>query len=105
MAPGSREVIGGLWGDSAWGYLHIELLVVPEAMRGTGIGRTLLQRAEEEALCRGCHQVWLDTFSFQARGFYEKLGYSVFGTLEDYRVGHSRMFLRKTIAPAASSAL
>ena len=104
LAPGSREVIGGLWGDSAWGYLHIELLVVPEAMRGTGIGRTLMQRAEEEALCRGSHQVWLDTFNFQARGFYEKLGYSVFGTLDDYPVGHSRMFLRKAIAPALPSA-
>ena len=47
----------------------------------------------------------LDKFSFQARGFYEKLGYAVFGALEDYPIGHSRMFLRKTIAPAASSAL
>ena len=76
---------------------------IPEEMRGTGVGRTLMQRAEEEALRRGCHQVWLDTFSFQARGFYEKLGYAVFGALDDYPVGHSRFFLRKTIAPAVPS--
>lgn len=104
LAPGSSEIIGGLWGESGWGHLHIDLLVVPEEMRGTGVGRTLMQRAEEEALRRGCHSVWLDTFSFQARGFYEKLGYTVFGALDDYPVGHTRFFLRKTIAPAVPSA-
>ena len=65
--------------------------------QGQGTGRRILIAAEEEALRRGCRYAWLDTFSFQARGFYEKLGYSVFGTLEDYPAGHSRYFLRKTL--------
>jgi hypothetical protein len=48
---------------------------------------------------RGCHGVWLDTFTFQARGFYERLGYSVFGAIEDYPPGHSRHFLKKDLRP------
>jgi hypothetical protein len=39
-----------------------------------------MDRAEVHARERGCHSAWLDTFSFQARGFYEKLGYDEFGT-------------------------
>jgi len=48
------------------------------------------------AMRRGCSGAWLDAFSFQARGFYEKLGYAVFGSIEDYPPGHSRFFLKKT---------
>ena len=66
-------------------------------MRGAGLGRQLLQRAEAIARERGCHGLWLDTFSFQARGFYEKLGFSLFGEIEDYPPGHSRFFLRKRL--------
>jgi len=66
-------------------------------MRGAGLGRRLIKQAEEEAVRRGCRGVWLDTFSWQARGFYEKLGYSVFGTIDDYPPGHQRFFLKKVI--------
>ncbi len=52
----------------------------------------------EEAARRGCRYAWLDAFSFQARGFYEKLGYTVLGTLEDSPPGHSRYFLKKNLA-------
>jgi ribosomal protein S18 acetylase RimI-like enzyme len=81
-------------------YLHVDLLFVPENMRRAGIGRRLLTDAEAESLRRGCHAVWLDTFSFQARGFYERLGYTVYGTLEDYPAGHSRFFLTKRLRKA-----
>ena len=54
---------------------------MPETLRGRGIGTDLLRRAEAEALVRGCHGAWLDTFEFQARGFYERLGYRCFGEL------------------------
>jgi ribosomal protein S18 acetylase RimI-like enzyme len=70
---------------------------VDGAHRGGGWGRALLERAEEEAIARGLQGVWLDTFSFQAPGFYQKLGYEVFGTLADYPPGHTRYFLRKTL--------
>jgi GNAT superfamily N-acetyltransferase len=92
------EVAGGLWARTAFGWLYVELLFIPEDRRAGGLGTRLMRRAEEEAIKRGCHHAWLDTFSFQARGFYEKLGYRVFGTLENYPVGHSRFFMTKSLA-------
>jgi ribosomal protein S18 acetylase RimI-like enzyme len=58
----------------------------------------LMREAEAVARENGCTGIWLDTFSFQAPGFYEKLGYTVFGTLADYPPGHSRFFLHKTLS-------
>lgn len=49
-------------------------------------------------MARDCHSAWVDTFSFQARGFYEKLGYTVFGQL-DYPPEHRRFFLEKRLSP------
>jgi GNAT superfamily N-acetyltransferase len=95
--PGSDEILGGLYGNTLFSYLRVDLLYVPEAMRRNGIGRKLMTEAEAEAMRRGCHGVSLDTYSFQARGFYERLGYAVFGTLEDYPPGHSRFFLSKRL--------
>jgi GNAT superfamily N-acetyltransferase len=97
--PASGAVLGGLWGETMFGHLHVDLLFVPESARGTGIGRRLMMDAEAEAIRRGCRGSWLDTYSFQARGFYEKLEYTVFGTIEDFPPGHSRFFLRKTLSP------
>ncbi|HEX7970577.1 MAG TPA: GNAT family N-acetyltransferase [Stellaceae bacterium] len=92
------KVLGGLWGSTAWQWLFVHLLWLPEGLRGAGLGSDLLRRAEAEARRRGCRNVWLDTFSFQARGFYEGLGYSVFGTLDDYPPGHRRFFLQKALS-------
>jgi GNAT superfamily N-acetyltransferase len=86
---------GGLWGETVYDWLHIELLVVPEAMRGMRVGASLMHRAEEIAKERGCVGVWLDTFAFQARAFYEKLGYQVFGEIADHPKGSARYFLMK----------
>ena len=96
--PDASETLGGLWGWTSFSFLHIDLLFIPESMRGAGLGSKLIYMAEEEAIERGCRGAWLDTFSFQARGFYEKLGYSLFGSIDDYPPGHSRFFLRKTFA-------
>jgi len=52
---------------------------------------------EHAAKERGCTAAHLDTFSFQARPFYESLGYEVFGTLDDYPQGHQRFFMKKTL--------
>jgi GNAT superfamily N-acetyltransferase len=88
---------GGLWGRTAYDWLFVELLAVPETSRGQGVGAALIRRAEEIAAERGCIGVWLDTFAFQARGFYEKLGYSVFGQLDDHPKGSARYFLSKRL--------
>lgn len=90
-------VCGGLWGHTAYGWLYTQMLAVPEAQRGRGLGRALMLEAEAEARRRGCHAAWVDTI-FGARGFYERLGYTVFGELADHPPGHTRSFLRKTLA-------
>lgn len=97
-------VIGGLWGRTAWGWLHMDTLFVPETLRRSGLGARLVRMAEQEAERRGCRGAWLDTFSFQARGFYERLGYRVFGTIPDQPPGHARHFLAKPLGAAATAA-
>lgn len=89
--------VGGLWGKTIYDWLFIEWLAVPEEYRGQAFGSALMQEAENIARANGCIGIWLDTIEFQARGFYEKLGFEVFGTLEDHPVGQSRFFLRKRI--------
>lgn len=95
--PESDDIVGGLYGSTAFSHLWIDLLFVPESVRGLGIGRKLITQAEAEAMRRGCRAATLDTFSFQARGFYERLGYSVFGVLNDCPPGHSRFYLTKQL--------
>lgn len=92
------KTLGGLWGRTGFGWLFVELLFVPEGLRGQGLGAGLLSAAEVAARARGCHSAWLDTYDFQAPGFYQKLGYMEFGVLDDYPVGHKRRFLRKSLA-------
>jgi len=91
------EVVGGLWGRTGSDWLFVELLFVPESLRGRGVGSGLMLRAETEAIARGCHGAWLDTFEFQAPGFYERLGYTCFGELTDYPPGSARYFLKKAL--------
>ena len=90
------RIVAGLAGETYCGSLFVKYLWVSEGLRGRGVGRELMARAEARALERGCHSGWLDTFSFQARGFYEKLGYQEFGRL-DYPPDHHRHFMRKRL--------
>jgi GNAT superfamily N-acetyltransferase len=93
--------VGGLWGATLFRWLTIELVFVPEAMRGASLGTALMAAAESLALQRGCIGAALDTYSFQARGFYEKLGYNLVGTIEDCPPGGARHFLKKRFGPPA----
>lgn len=88
-------VRGGLLGYTHWNWLFVSHLWVHDTLRGRGVGSELLRRAEAEAVARGCRHAHLDTFSFQAPGFYERHGYQVFGRLDDYPPGHARIFLQK----------
>jgi GNAT superfamily N-acetyltransferase len=90
-------VAGGLAGHSYAGWLVVQDLWRGEALRGAGLGRGLRAQAERIAVERGCHPAHLGTFSFQARGFYEKQGYAVFGAL-DYPPDRQRFFLCKRLA-------
>lgn len=89
------RLLAGFSGVMSWGWLFVEALWVDAALRGHGVGRQLMERAEAHARAEGCHAAWLDTF--QAEGFYRALGYERFGVLEDYPAGQSRAFLRKRL--------
>lgn len=91
------EVRGGLLGDIWGGWLHIRLLAVDRPLRGQGWATKLIAAAEEFARARGAHDAHLETFSFQARPLYEKLGYAVFATLDGFPPGHQKFFLRKRL--------
>ncbi|MES0173939.1 GNAT family N-acetyltransferase [Mesorhizobium sp. M0006] len=93
--PEREHTIGGLWATFYYDWMHVELLFVPQKYRGTGIGSQLIEHAEDMALRRGCVGVWLDTYQFQAPGFYESLGYDNFGYLPNYPRGFGRNFFRK----------
>ncbi len=88
-------IVGGMWAPTGFQWLFIELLFVPESLRGRGLGRELLDRAEQEARRRGCIGAWLETLSPQARTLYERCGYTVFGEIPDYPPGNVRTFLSK----------
>jgi GNAT superfamily N-acetyltransferase len=92
------RLVGGLIGETGRGWLYIRTLWIEETARGRGHGRQLMQLAEEEALRRGCHSARLSTQSYEARPFYEHLGYEVFGVLSDYPTGHQKYFLQTRLA-------
>lgn len=91
------ETVGGISAHYGFGWMFVALLVVPEDLRGQGIGRELMQRAETHAREAGLHGIYVDTFSFQAPDFYKRLGFEEFGSLNDYPVGHSKLFLLKQL--------
>ena len=90
-------VRAGLVGYTAWGWLYVEKLWVAEALRGRGVARALLAAAEAEAMTRGCHASWLDTFNPDALRLYRRLGYEPFGALPEFVAGRTRHFLRKIL--------
>ena len=85
--------VGGLWGKCTYDWLHIEFLAIDEKYRGRDYGTMILYEAEQLARSNKCVGIWLDTFEFQACGFYEKLGFDIFGKIEDHPIGQSRFFL------------
>jgi GNAT superfamily N-acetyltransferase len=95
LARHGSELVGGLLGYTHWDWLFVKQLWVAEALRRSGIGSSLMLAAEREARRRGCLHAHCDTFDFQALPFYQAVGYSVFGRLDDYPVGHTRYFLQK----------
>ena len=97
LTDGNGVEVGGLWGKISYDWLFIELLAVPDAHRGEGHGEALMRQAEAHARAQGCVGIWLDTYAFQAPRFYEKLGYAVFGQLDDHPRGQSRFFLQKRL--------
>ncbi len=92
------RVRGGATGYVGWGWLYVERLWVDEEFRGRHVGTELLMRLERLALDRGVNRFQVGTTSFQALGFYQKMGYEVFAELADHPPGHTDYFLKKYVA-------
>jgi GNAT superfamily N-acetyltransferase len=91
------QIVGGVQG-TFWGRsVHIDALWIHEQHRGGGYGSQLMGAIEEYAVAHGHPLVYLETTSFQALPFYQKLGYKVFGELPEISRGHTLFFLRKEL--------
>ena len=93
-----NAVLGGLFGHMEYNWLHLEQLYVDEEYRGHDIGTELMEIAETYAKEKCATGIVLETWSFQARPFYEKLGYEVFAELKDCPPGTIMYLLRKELA-------
>lgn len=93
----SGEILGGILGEYCWGWLYLRSLSVAESLQRQRLGTRLLDAAEQWVKDHGGRYVWLNTFSFQARPFYEKRGYKLFGELPDHPPGHRHYFLYKDL--------
>lgn len=95
----SGHMIAGISACIDWGHvLYVDLLFVEAEHRNLGLGRILLNMVEREAKIQGAGLVQTDTFDFQAKGFYLKNGYEIFGVLDDCpRPGHKRFYLKKAL--------
>jgi GNAT superfamily N-acetyltransferase len=91
------DIVGGVTGEAWADWLFVQLLWLDEAHRGQDLASRAMDAIEDEARAFGAKRAYLDTFSFQARPFYEKRGYRVFGTLENYPDAHSRYWMTKSL--------
>jgi GNAT superfamily N-acetyltransferase len=96
--PDTGEVLGGITGRTSLGVLFIDLVFLPAELRGGGLGRRVLQAAEDEGRRRGCRAAMLYTLNFQAPGFYDRHGWQRFGEIPCGPPGTSRIFFTKTLA-------
>ena len=96
--PDTFEIIGGLYAVDEYNWLFIKYLVVPEALRGEGFGTRRMAEAERVARERDCAGIFLDTYDFQAKPFYLKLGFEQFGELEGDAQTPRRFFLKKLLS-------
>ena len=90
-------ICGGIFAYLNWNWVQVSLVWVHPEHRGNGLGSKLIDALEARARSEGCKFAHLDTFSFQARPFYERFGYEVFAELSEYPPGHSRYFMKKTL--------
>lgn len=93
-----QKIIGGLISYIDWGrWLYIDIIWVDADYRNQGIGKYLVISAEQKAKNNAVKRVRLCTFDFQALPFYQKLGYTIYGQLEDFPEGHTLYYLRKNL--------
>jgi GNAT superfamily N-acetyltransferase len=96
--PDTGETLGGMIGKTSYGLLFIDLVYLPETLRGQDIGSRLLAMMEQEGVNRGCMSAFLLTITYQAPGFYERHGWTEFGRIACEPPGTARVFMTKTLS-------
>ena len=91
------KALAGIIVKFTWNGMQIDSLWVDESLRGQDYGTKLMHMVEEEAKKRGCTIAFTDTFSYQAPGFYEKLGYTLHGKLEGFPEGSTLCYYHKLL--------
>jgi len=91
----NNEIVGGIFGEINWGWLHIKGLWISDSVRSKGLGSKLLKKIEDYALLKGITNYRLETTSFQALEFYKKQGYELFGELPGMPPTFTSYFLKK----------
>lgn len=91
------KLVGCVMVSFLYNGMEIGSLWVDESMRGQGLGQKLTEMAETEGVKRGCTFAYTNTFTWQAPGFYEKLGYALYGKLENFPEGNALSYYRKSI--------
>ena len=97
VRDGKGGLLGGLILQSYWQESYVELLWLSARARRAGFGSQLLKEAERRAQRRGSRLIHLNTYSFQAPGFYERQGYQRFGGMSGSPQGESRHFYVKRL--------
>jgi GNAT superfamily N-acetyltransferase len=92
------RIVAGICGNTWGGGCEIRQFWVEEARRRHGLGTRLLDAAEQEARRRGCRQIVLTTFTFQAAAFYAKRGFETLCAVDDFPRGHQSLMLRKRLS-------
>jgi ribosomal protein S18 acetylase RimI-like enzyme/uncharacterized damage-inducible protein DinB len=97
----SGNIVAGAAGHTWGGTCELRQVWVAPALRGRGLGRRLVFEAKAEAVLRGCRQLVLSTYSFQAPAFYQKLGFEILSEVPDSPQGHTHIVMRKRLASSA----
>jgi GNAT superfamily N-acetyltransferase len=93
------RIVAGICGNTWGGTCELRQFWVEDRLRHRGLGTQLFRAAEEEARRRGCTQMVLMTFSFQAPGFYERHGFEAVATIDNHPLGHRNVLMRKRLEP------
>lgn len=97
LARNGDRIVAGICGNTWGGCLEIRQFWVEEARRRQGLGTRLFETAEREARRRGCRQIVLSTFDFQAPAFYTRHGFEVLAVIDDHPRGHRNLLQRKRL--------
>lgn len=94
-----ERIVAGICGNTWGGTCELRQFWVEEPRRHQGLGTKLFRAAEQEARRRGCTQIVLMTFSFQAPAFYDRHGFEVVATIDNHPLGYRNLLMRKRLEP------